>query len=53
MHSVYIGIGGHYYFVVSQSVEAVFDVQCGLKQVELFVFIYKFFCFSKTVVGLA
>ena len=40
MHAVHVGIGGHDDFVVAQSFHAVFDVEGGLQEVELFVFIH-------------
>ena len=39
VHAVDIGIGGNYDVVVAQSVYAFFNVECGLKQIELVVFV--------------
>ena len=40
MHSVNIGIGSYYHLVVTQSFEAVLNVQGCLQKVELLVLIY-------------
>ena len=40
VHAVDISIGGYDYFVVAQAVDSVFDVECRLQQVELFVLIH-------------
>ena len=42
MHAIDIGIGGHDDFVVAQCVEAVFDVESSLQQIELLVLIHHF-----------
>ena len=49
VHSVDIGIGGHYHLVVSQRVESVLNVERSLKEVELLVFVHHLFCQSERV----
>ena len=39
MHTVHIGIGGHDYLIISESVEPFFNVQGSLQEVELFVLV--------------
>ena len=39
MHTVNIGISGNNHIVIPQIFNSVFNIQCSLKQVELFVFI--------------
>ena len=53
VHTVHIGIGGNNHFVITQSFDTVFNVQRGLQQVELFVFINHFFGQSVRVERLA
>ena len=40
VHAIDIGIGGHNHLVVAQGVETILNVEGGLQQVELFVFIH-------------
>ena len=49
VHTVHIGIGGYNYFVVSQSVYAVFDIQGSLQEIKFFVFVNYFFSQTETV----
>ena len=53
VHTVDIGIGGDDDFIVAQSVKTVFDVECGLQEVELLVFIHHLFGQSVAVEGLS
>jgi hypothetical protein len=53
VHAVDIGIGGDDDLVVSQSVEAVLNVECSLQQIELLVLIDHLFCQAETVERLA
>ena len=39
MHTVDIGIGRNNYFVVSQSIQSVFNIEGRLQEIELFIFI--------------
>ena len=39
VHTVHIGIGGHDYLIISESVEPFFNVQGSLQEVELFVLV--------------
>ena len=39
VHSVYVGIGCDDDFIVAQCFESFFDVECGLEEVEFFVFV--------------
>ena len=49
MHTVHIGIGGDDDFVITQFIEAVFDIEGRLKAVELFVLIHHRFAEAVTV----
>ena len=42
MHAINVGISSYYHLIISKAVESVFDIKCGLKQVELFVLINHF-----------
>ena len=42
VHTVHIGIGRYNHFIITQSLYAVFYVQCGLQQIEFFVFVNHF-----------
>ena len=44
MHTVNIGIGSHYNFVVAEVLKIVLNVEGGLKKVELLVLVYYLFC---------
>ena len=52
VHAIHIGIGGDHHLVVPQRVEAVFDVEGGLKQVEFLVLVHHLLGESKAVQGL-
>ena len=49
MHSVNIGIRGNHDVVVTQVVQSVFNVECRLQQIEFLIFVYYFFCKTKTI----
>ena len=49
MHPIDIGISGYHDVVISQIFNAFVDIQCGLQQVELLVFIDDFLCESVAV----
>ena len=49
VHSVHVGIGCYDYFVVAQTFNAVFDVECCLKEVKLLIFIHYPFGESEAV----
>lgn len=51
VHTVVVGIGGDDDFVVTQPFYAVFDVECGLQEIELFVLIHDLTGLSVAVEG--
>ena len=53
MHAVHVGIGSHDDLVVAQSVEPVLDVERGLQEVELLIFVDHLFGQSEAVERLA
>ena len=48
-HAINISIGCNNHFVVTQSVEAFLNIQCCLKQIELFILVYNLLCQTVTV----
>jgi len=52
VHTIHIGIGGNDYLIVTEAVDAFFDVEGCLQKVELFVFVNDFLGQSKGVQGL-
>ena len=42
MHAVNVGISGYNHLIISQTIEAIFNIQGSLKQVEFLVFINHF-----------
>ena len=53
MHAVHIGIGGHDYLIISESVQAILDIQGRLQKVELLVLIHHLLGESEGVEGFA
>ena len=49
VHTVDIGIGSHNDLVVTESVDAVLDVECSLQEIELLVLVHHFLCQSERV----
>ncbi len=53
VHSIDIGISGNDHFVVAEPVDSLFDVECGLQEIELVVFVDNFLGHAVRVEGLS
>ena len=49
MHAIHIRIGCDHNILIPQPIQAFFNIQCVLQQVELLIFIDHFFSKSKTI----